>query len=211
MNRILLGLLLILLLAGMTSAQECGPACPVCSGSGSDAGALLSRRAVTISGLSIPTADEERTVLNTRYGILSWLDAGIGYAIRTEKVLWSVRTQPVIEQKNSWKPGIILGTGSVQTGGSDQSMYAQFIKSWEINQVLSLRFSTGAATLVPDFDEVYGLAGITTSFNKRYIAFANYDGKSFHEGISWIPSDWLTLSLMMVETEYPAISIVFKR
>jgi len=195
----------------MTFAQECGPSCPVCSGVGNNDGALLTQRSVMISGLSIPTADEERTVLKARYGILSWVDAGIGYTIRTEKVLWSVRTQPVLEQEDSWKPGIILGTGSVQTGGSDQSIYAQFIKSWEISEIFGLRLSTGAATLVPDFDEIYGLAGITTSFYERYATFATYDGKSFHGGISWIPLDWLTLSFLMVETEFPAISIVFKR
>ena len=133
MNKIPLGLLLILLFTGITFAQECGPSCPVCSGAGNNDGALLSQRSVMISGLSIPTADEERAVLNTRYGILNWLDAGIGYAIRTEKVIWSVRTQPVLEQKDGWEPGIILGTGSVQTGGSDQSIYAQLIKSWEIS------------------------------------------------------------------------------
>ncbi len=211
MKKIHMSLFVILLFAGMTFAQECGPSCPVCSGVGYNDGALLSQRTVMISGLSIPTADEERAVLNTRYGILSWLDAGIGYAIRTEKVLWSVRTQPVLEQEDSWRPGIILGTGSVQTGGSDQTMYAQFIKSWEISKIFGLRVSTGAATLVPDFDEIYGLAGITTSFYERYAAFANYDGKSFHEGISWIPLDWLALSFLMVETEFLAISIVFKR
>ncbi len=211
MNKILVSSLLVLLFAGMTFAQECGPSCPVCSGAGGNDGALLAQRSVMISGLSIPTADEERTVLNTRYGILSWLDAGIGYAVRTEKVLWSVRTQPILEQEDSWRPGIILGAGSVQTGGSDQSIYAQFIKSWEISEIFGLRLSTGAATLVPDFDEIYGLAGITTSFYERYAAFANYDGKSFHEGISWIPLDWLALSFMMVETEFPAISIVGKR
>jgi hypothetical protein len=211
MNKILVSSLLVLLFAGMTFAQECGPSCPVCSGAGGNDGALLSQRTVMISGLSIPTADEERTVLNTRYGILSWLDAGIGYAVRTEKVLWSVRTQPVLEQENSWRPGIILGAGSVQTGGSDQSIYAQLIKSWEISEIFGLRLSTGAATLVPDFDEIYGLAGITTSFYEWYAAFANYDGTSFHEGISWIPLDWLALSFMMVETEFPAFSVVFKR
>jgi hypothetical protein len=112
MNKILVSLISILLFAGMTFAQECGPSCPVCSGAGGNDGALLSQRSVMISGLSIPTADEERTVFNTRYGIFSWLDAGIGYAIRTEQVLWSVRTQPVLEQEDSWRPGIILGTGS---------------------------------------------------------------------------------------------------
>ena len=210
MHKIFVSLLLILLLAGMTYAQECGPNCPVCSGAGANDGALLSKRSVMISGLSIPTADEERAVFNTRYGILSWLDAGIGYAARTEEVLWNIRAQPVLEQEKGWRPGIILGTGSVQTGGSDQSVYAQLIKSWEISESFGLRFSVGTATLVPDFEETYGLAGITTSFFERYAAFASYDGESFHEGVSWIPLDWLSLSFLMVETEFPAVSIVFK-
>lgn len=211
MIKILVILLSVLLPAGITYAQECGPSCPVCSGAGGNDGALLSPNSITVSGLSIPTADEERMVLNARYGILSWLDAGIGYALRTEKVLWSARIQPVLEQEDGWRPGIILGIGSVQTGGSDQSIYAQCIKSWEITEVLGLRLSAGAATLVPDYDELYGLAGITASFYERYAGFANYDGTSWHEGISWIPVDWFTLSFMMVETEFPAISLVFKR
>jgi hypothetical protein len=210
MKKIPLSLLLIFLFAGITYAQGCGPNCPVCSGAGSNEGALLSQSSLMISGLSIPTAEEETTVLNIKYGIFNWLNAGLGYAFRTEKVLWSLRTQPVLEQENGWRPGIILGTGSVQTGGSDQSLYAQLIKSIKVGESFGLQLSAGAATLLPDFDETYGLAGVTTSFYERYALFANYDGKSFHEGISWVPTDWLTLSFLMVESEFPAISILFK-
>ena len=211
MNKILLCALFILLLTGTAIAQECGPSCPVCSGPGTNDGALLSQRSVLISGLSIPTADEETTVLNTRIGIWNWLDAGIGYAVRTEKVLWNIRTQPVLEAENNWRPGVIFGSGSVQTGGSDQSIYVQFIKSLEIDKNIGLRLSAGAATLVPDFDEYYGQAGVTTSLFERYAVFANYDGKSFHEGVSWTPSERVSLSFLIVESEYPAISIVYKR
>jgi len=211
MYKIYTVLLIIFLLTASTFAQECGPSCPVCSGAGSNDGVILPQRSLTVSALSIPTADEERSVLKTRYGLLSWVDVGVGYTFRTDKVLWSIRTQPVLEQRNSWRPGIILGTGSVQTGGSDQSFYAQLIKSLNISENVGLQLSSGVATLVPDFDEVYGLAGMTTSFFERYLAFASYDGKSFHEGISWVPSDWVTLSFFMVESEFPAISIVLKK
>jgi hypothetical protein len=211
MYKITLCLVFVIVFTGIAVAQECGPSCPVCSGAGSSGSALLSQKSIMISGLSIPTADEERTVLTVRYGILSWLDAGIGYAVRTEEFLWSIRIQPVFEKKDGLRPAVIVGTGSVQTGGSDQSLYAQLIKSVEFNEIFSLQLSVGVATLLPDIDETYGLAGITASFNKRYAIFANYDGKSYHEGVSWIPTDWLTLSFLMVETEYPAISISFKR
>ena len=192
----------------MAYAQECGPSCPVCSGNSQ--GALLSRNSIMISGLSVPTAEEERAVFNARYGVFSWLDAGVGYAVRTKKFLWNVRVQPLTEEESEWRPGIILGSGSVQTGGSDQSIYAQLTKSWEFGEYLGLRLSAGAATLVPEFDEVFGIAGITTSIFERFSVFVNYDGRSFHEGTSWIPLDWLTVSILMVETEYPAISAAFK-
>ena len=154
--------------------------------------------------------EEETAVMNAKVGILKWLDAGIGYAFETEKVLWNVRVQPIVEQKEGWRPGIILGTGSVQIGQSDQSLYAQLIKSFEISEEFDLRLSAGTATLLPDFDEFYGLAGITASFHERFAVFTNYDGKSYHEGVSWIPLDILTLSFLMVESESPAISVVIK-
>ncbi len=203
--------LLLLLFTGTALAQECGPSCPVCSGAGANDGALLSKGTAVVSALAIPDADEERTVLNLKYGVLSWLDAGIGWAVRTEKVLWAVRTQPILEQEDGWRPGVILGSGSVQTGGSDQSVYLQLIKSLKLSGNFDLRLATGVATLVPDFEEVYGQAGATASILKQYSAFANYDGESFHEGISWTPSEWLSLSLLLVETEYPAVSVVFRR
>jgi len=211
MIKIFVSIIMILLLAGISIAQECGPNCPVCSGAGNNDGALLSQKSMLISVISIPTADEETTVANAKVGILNWLDAGIGYAFKTEKVLWNLKVQPVLEQKDSWRPGIILGTGSVQTGGSDQSIYGQLIKSLEISDAIDLQLSTGVATLVPDFDETYGLAGITTSFYDRISIFGNYDGKSFHEGISWSPSDLVSISFLMVESELPAFSIALKR
>ena len=210
MNRIITSLALILLFAAMANAQECGPSCPVCSGSGNSGGALLSPNAIVVSGLSVPTAEEERAVFNARYGILSWLDAGAGYAVRTEKFLWNVRVQLLTEEEGEWRPGIILGSGSVQTGGSDQSIYALVAKSWEFGENFGLRLSGGAATLVPGFEELFGMAGVTTSIFERFSLFANYDGRSFHEGTSWIPLEWLTVSFLMVETELPAISAALK-
>jgi hypothetical protein len=203
-------LAIILLFGGMAYAQECGPSCPVCTGAGSSEGALLSRNAVIASVISIPDAEEERAVFNIRYGFLDWVDAGVGYAARTEKMLWNLRVQPIPEKKGNWQPALILGTGSVQIGGSDQSLYAQLIKSWDIDKTFSLSLSAGTATLLPDFDEVYGLAGITGNILDRFSVFANYDGISYHEGVSWIVLDWLTASFLMVESESPAVSVSFK-
>ncbi|MDF1543848.1 MAG: hypothetical protein P1R58_01955 [bacterium] len=61
--------------------------------------------------------------MNARVGIYRRLDAGVGYAVDTEKLLWSARFQPLYDQSAIWRPGLILGTGSVQAGGSDQAAY----------------------------------------------------------------------------------------
>ncbi|TKJ40676.1 hypothetical protein CEE37_06855 [candidate division LCP-89 bacterium B3_LCP] len=198
-------LLLTMFMIDVTQAQECGPSCPVCSGN--SGGALLAPNSVSASGLAIPDAEEETAVFNVRYGLFEWIDAGVGYAVDTEKLLWSVRTQPIKEDESNWQPGIIIGTGSVQIGGSDQSVYLQASKSWEFSQNFALQMSGGVATLVPDFEEIFGLAGVTTSFFEKYSIFANYDGRNFHEGLSWIPLDWLTVSLLLIESSSPAASL----
>jgi len=85
------------------------------------------------------------------------------------------------------------------------------IKSVEVSDNFGLRLSAGSATLVPDFDEAFALTGVTASFYERYSLFASYDGKSVHEGLAWIAYDWLTLSFLMIESEFPAFSIVLRR
>ncbi len=200
--------ILAMLIIGIAEAQECGPSCPVCSGNSS--GALLASNSVIASGLAIPDAEEETAVFNVRYGLFEWIDAGVGYAVETEKLLWSVRTQPIKENESNWQPGIILGTGSVQIGGSDQSVYCQASKSWELSESFALRLTGGVATLVPEFEEVFGLAGVTTSILEKYSIFANYDGRNFHEGLSWIPLDWLTVSILLIESSSPAASLAVK-
>jgi hypothetical protein len=208
MKRIRSMALVMGMLSGIAAAQECGPSCPVCSGN-SD-GALLARNSLLVSVMVIPTSEDEQGVVNVRYGILPWLDAGIGYAMITNRVLWNLRVQPLLEKENGWRPGIILGAGSVRVGGSDQSVYVQLTKSWEFSENVALRVNTSAATLIPGPNSVFGLCGITTSLFERFSVFANFDGRRFHEGASWIPLDWLTASALLVESKYPAASVAFK-
>ncbi len=211
MKYIITGFLLVFLSAGSISAQQCGPGCPVCSGPGNNEGAMLSQRSMVLSAISIPTADEETTVLNARMALTNWLDAGAGYAFRTEKVLWNVRAQVLGEQADGLRPALLVGSGSVQAGGADQSAYAQLVRSVRISDSFGLQLSAGAATLLPDFDRLYGLAGVSATLNKRYSVVASYDGESFHQGVSWVASSWLTMSFLMVESEYPALSIAVRR
>ncbi len=187
------------------SAQECGPGCPVCSGSGSSTGALLPSGTIVSTIMSIPNGEDETAVLNLRCGVTSWLDVGLGYTFRSKEPIWSVRLQPVAEDESSWRPAAILGTGSVQTGGSDQSVFIQVTKAFDFSEEISARFSVGVASLLPDLDKGYFLASLTMTVTECWSPFSSYDGRNFHVGLSWIPNDWLFIAGLMVEMKFPAI------
>ena len=76
--------------------------------------------------------------------------------------------------------------------------------------MLALRVTAGVASLVPEYDKLYGLGGLTFSIAERFSPFATYDGINFHEGLAWIPLDWLTVSALLIESKEPAFSVGFK-
>lgn len=197
---------LFLFSAAPALAEECGPGCPVCSGN-SGSGVVLGRNTLQVSGLLIPTGEEERGVINARYGILEWLDAGIGYTVVTRKPLWSLRARAIEEREDGWVPALVVGTGSVQMGGSDQSVYLQASKGFDPHRNLGLRVSAGASMLIPEVNRVYGLAGATATVFERFSFFVSYDGQNFHEGASVTPVDWLSISAMLVESRDLAAAV----
>ena len=209
MRKILVSITFILSLSNSVTAQECGPSCPVCSGSTD--GSLLASRSFLFTTMNIPNGEEEHSVLNLRYGAFSRFDMGVGYTVKSRKVIWNARFQALKEDEESWKPGIILGTGSVRTGGSDQSLYLHITESWEFSENFGLRITAGAASLVPEFGKVYGLFGMTTSIAEKFSPFVNFDGRNFHEGFAWIPLEWLTIAVILIESKDPAISVGIKR
>jgi hypothetical protein len=192
------------------SAQECGPGCPVCSGSGSSTGALLPSGTLISTGMFIPEGEDETGVFNLRVGVTPWLDLGFGYAVESKKFIWSVRFQPLAEDESSWRPGIILGSGSVQTGRSDQSVFFQLTKALEFSDKFSARFSVGIAGLLPDMDRGYFLANLTMTVTDRWSPFLSYDGRNFHLGLSWIPTDTIFIAGFLVEMKTPAVLVGYR-
>jgi hypothetical protein len=159
------------------------------------------------TGLYIPNGEEESAVLSLRYGLVSWLDAGIGYAVDTEEVIWSVRAEPIAQDSEGWRPGIVLGTGSVQTGGSDQSAFFQIAKTLEvIEEKVEISLVGGYATDLPDWQEDWGLGTITLTLFERVSPFYTYDGVNSHAGLTFFVSDWLTLTGYALEMEESAVS-----
>ena len=193
-----------------SAAQMCGPGCPVCSGSGQSTGALISPGTFVSTAMTIPDGEDETSVLNFRAGLASWFDAGLGYAVKSKKLIWSFRLQPISESEESWKPAVILGSGSVQTGGSDQSAFVQITKAFEFSEAFSLRLSVGIATLIPDFNKEYFLAGVTMTVTESWSPFLNYDGINYHLGLSWIPIDWLFVTGLLLEMKNPAVLLGFR-
>ena len=202
---VLAWLLAAAVLAVPAAAQECGPGCPACSGKAT--GDLLSPGTILASGLFIPDGEEETGVLKLRYGIVSWMDVGIGYAIDTEEFIWSARAQPIAQDRDGWRPAVILGTGSVQTGGSDQSVYVQVAKTLEVVEGrLGVSVAAGYATDLPDLEESWGLGSIALTLFDRASPFYSYDGVNSHAGLSYFVSEWLTVTGYLLEMEEPAVS-----
>ena len=208
MKKIILIIIVIVITGNVLRAQECGPFCPVCSGS-SD-GSLLATGSFLFTTMYIPNGDEEQGLLNLRYGVFNWLDIGVGYSINMKKLIWNARAQVLKEDEKGWIPGIILGTGSVQTGGSDQSVYINLTKSWEFSESFALRLTGGVASLIPELNKTYGIFGITLSIAEKLSIFTNFDGKNFHEGISWIAADWISISALLIESKNLAVSVGIK-
>lgn len=187
------------------NAQGCGPNCPACSGTID--GSLLAPKILSLQGLYMPTAEEEKGLINLRYGIFSWFDAGIGYAVNAEKIIWSTRLQPLEQDEDSWRPGIVLGTGSIRTGNSDQSLYMNLLKSKEFSENFAVTASVGIASLASELDKIYGIGNASFTFKEKFTTFVNFDGINFHEGFAWTATDWLTAGFMLVEGKYPTLTV----
>lgn len=201
---VLASLLLVMASVDNATGQQCGPGCPVCSGKA--VGDLLVPATVFGSALSIPDGEEETAVFNLRYGLFSWMDAGIGYAVDAEEIIWSVRVAPITQDLGGWRPALILGTGSVQAGGSDQSAFVMLAKTKEVVEGrFGISLAGGYAADLPDFEEDWGLGTLTLTFYDRVSPFYTYDGVNSHVGLSVFATDWLTLTGYYLELEEPAI------
>jgi len=213
MRKFIVSTFITILVVGLginVQAQECGPGCPICSGSGSSTGALLAPGTMVSTAMAIPNGEDDTGIFNLRAGVTSWLDLGLGYGIKSEQLIWSVRIQPFAEDESSWKPGIILGTGSVRTGGSDQSVFLQITKAFDFNEIISARFSVGFASLLPNLNQEFLLASLTMTVYEHWSPFLSYDGRNFHYGLSWIPLDWLFIAGFMVEAKTPAFLVGYR-
>lgn len=45
---------------------------------------------------------------------------------------------------------------------------------------------------------------------EQWSPFLNYDGVNYHLGLSWIPTDWLFVTGLLVEMKDPALMVGFR-
>lgn len=197
----------MLIISNKVYSQECGPNCPACSGGSS--GGIIAKNNLVVSALGMPTSDDEYAVANVRYGVFNWMDAGVGYAFKAKDPIWSLRIKPLAEKEDRWYPGIIIGTGSVRTGGNDQSVYGMLTKTIEFNEKFAIQGYVGTASVFKDFENPFLLSGLSAIFFEKFTVFGSYDGLNFHEGFSWTATDNLTLSALMIESRYPSLSVSY--
>ncbi len=115
------------------------------------------------------------------------------------------------QDPDGWRPAVIVGTGSVQTGGADQSAYIQVSKSIEIvDERLGINLTGGFATDIPDFEEAWGLGTFSMTLFDKVSPFYTYDGINSHVGLSYFATDWLTLTGYYLEMEEAALSVSLK-
>ncbi len=211
MFRFLPGFLALLALHAMNvpfAQAQCGPGCPACSGGANES--MLDPSTIKGSIMYIPEGEEETAILNISGTVTSWLELGLGYAMDEEKVIWNAKARIVNEQPGAWRPSLVLGTGSVEIGGSDQSGYLQLFKNIDLTPELVWGVSGGYATDLPDLKEGFWLSTVSLTYQETLAPFYSYDGSSSHVGMTWFANNWLQLSGTYLEMEDLAISVGIK-
>lgn len=205
----ILTVLVLIALGSSAALAQCGPGCPACSGGVTDS--ILDPNTIRGSVMYIPDGEEETVILNFSGTVTQWLELGLGYSVDKEKVIWNAKAQLVKEQAGAWRPSLVLGTGSVEIGGSDQSGYLQLFKNIDTGPDIVWGLSGGFATDLPDLTEGFWLTTASLTYRETLTPFYSYDGSASHIGLTWYAKDWLQVSGTYLEMEDPAITVGITR
>jgi hypothetical protein len=196
-----------MLSASITYAQDCGPNCPICSGSGFDTEAMLSNKTVFTNARLFPDA-EETLIGGMKLAVSSRLDLGLNYLTTSRKVLWNARALLVVEE--DWKPAIILGIGSVRANTSDQSIFLTATRNLESTVGVPLRLSVGAAAYLSESDRVYPIGTLSHLYKEKLFPFISYDGVNFNYGAAYFVLETLHIGLIYAENRYLGLTTGFR-
>lgn len=191
------------------SAQDCGPNCPICSGSGFDTEAMLSNKTVFTNALLFPDA-EETLITGVKFSVSSKVDLGFSYLSTSRKVIWSARALLLAEEEEGWIPSIILGIGSVRANTSDQSIFLTATRNLESTIGVPLRLSMGAAAFMTEPDRLYPIGTLSYLYKEKLFPFISYDGVNINYGAAYFILETLHIGLMYIENRYLGVTTGFR-
>jgi len=183
--------------------QECGPNCPLCSGSGLNSEALLSKGTI-MGSLLVAPGGEETIIPAVKFALHKRIDLGIGYINKSNIIIWNTRF--LISEESEKYPGIIIGSGSVRTGGSDQSVFITATKNLEDYIDKPFRFSFGTSSVISDLHKIYFIGTVSYLYKEKIFPFLSYDGLNAHLGFSYILKENFNIGLILIEKRYVGIS-----
>ncbi len=198
-------LIVPLMLSGTPNvgAQECGPNCPICSGSVFSTETMLSTSTILTRALVFPDG-EETFITGVKMALSPRLDVGVSYLATSRSVVFTART--LLLQEQELRPGIVAGIGSVRADASDQSIFLSLTKNLEDVLGPPIRISLGAAGYLKDGDRLYPIGTVSYFYKEKVLPFISYDGLNINYGISLFLSETLNVGVMYVENRYLGLS-----
>ncbi len=184
-------------------AQECGPNCPICSGSVFSTETMLSTSTILTRVLVFPEG-EETFVTGVKLALSPRLDVGVSYLGSSGSVIFTART--LLLQEEDIRPGIVAGIGSVRADASDQSVFLSLTKNLEDALGPPVRISLGVAGYLSGGKRLYPIGTVSYFHKEKLLPFISYDGLNVNYGVSWFMSEKLNIGLMYVENRYLGIS-----
>jgi len=206
MKSIAVSALTLALLTGTgpgTLAQECGPNCPICSGSVFSTETMLSTSTILTRALVYPEG-EESFVAGLKYAFSPRFDMGISYLGTSGSVILNART--LLLQEEEVRPGIVAGVGTLRADAAEYAAFVSATKNLEDALGPPLRISVGLAGYLSGGEQIYPIWTVSYFHKEKLLPFVSYDGLNTNFGVSWFLSETLNIGLMYVENRYMGIS-----
>ncbi len=184
-------------------AQECGPNCPICSGSVFNTETMLSTSTILTRVLVFPDG-EEKVVSGIKMALTSKLDFGVSYLTTSQSVIFNARVLLLGEEE--LRPGVVAGIGSVRADASDQSVFLSLTKNLEDVIGPPVRISLGAAGYLRGGEKLYPIGTVSYFYKEKLLPFISYDGLNINYGVSWFLFETLNIGLLYVENRYLGLS-----
>ncbi|MFC1540276.1 hypothetical protein ACFL41_02150, partial [Gemmatimonadota bacterium] len=166
-------ILLALPSAPGVQAQECGPNCPICSGSVFSTETMLSTSTILTRALVFPDG-EESFVAGVKYAFSPRLDVGVTYLGTSSSVIFNART--LLLQEGEYRPGLVAGVGTLQADAAEYAAFISATKNLEDALGPPLRISLGLAGYLSGDNKLYPIGTLSYFYKEKLLPFISYDG-----------------------------------